>query len=92
MGYRFDLGKDARLRARRGLGFAAVIEVLKTRRPLWVRRHRNQARYPGQWLAAVEVAGYVYLVPFDQEAGSWRLRTIYPSRQATRAHRKASEG
>ncbi len=87
MGYRFDPGKDARLRATRGLGFAAVIEVLETRGPLWVRRHRNQARYPGQWLAAVEVAGYV-----DQEAdGTWRLRTIYPSRQATRAHRKASE-
>jgi hypothetical protein len=34
----------------------------------------------------------VWLVPFDLAAdGTVLLRTIYPSRQATGAHRKASE-
>lgn len=93
MGYRFDPEKDARLRATRGLGFEAVIEALAGRGALWVRAHRDQGRYAGQWMAAVEIAGYVYLVPFDLDAdGTWVLRTLYPSRQATRAHRKASEG
>lgn len=92
MGYRFDPTKDAWLKATRGLGFEAVIEALEARGALWLRAHRHQARYPGQWMAAVEIAGYVWLVPFDLAAdGTVLLRTIYPSRQATGAHRKASE-
>jgi hypothetical protein len=38
----------------------------------------------GQKVMVVEVIGYVYLVPFVEEEDHFFLKTIIPSRKATR--------
>ena len=50
-----------------------------------MRDHPNQDRYPGQSVYVVEVAEYLYLVPFVTEADDTRfLKTVIPSRKAMR--------
>ncbi len=44
----------------------------------------NPAKYPRQKVMVVEVTGYAYLVPFVEEDNHFFLKTIIPSRKATR--------
>ncbi len=46
--------------------------------------HPNPKRYPGQKIMVVVVFGYAYLVPFVEEDDHFFLKTIIPSRKATR--------
>ncbi|TVQ39184.1 MAG: hypothetical protein EA384_07175 [Spirochaetaceae bacterium] len=51
-----------------------------------VDQHPNQDRYPGQQILVVRIGEYVYVVPFvDSDEGRF-LKTIIPSRKATREH------
>jgi hypothetical protein len=46
--------------------------------------HPNPEQYPGQRILVVEVNQYVYLVPFVEDDDYLFLKTIIPSRKATR--------
>lgn len=46
--------------------------------------HPRADRYPGQRILVVAVDGYALLVPFVEQADSLFLKTIIPSRKATR--------
>ena len=46
--------------------------------------HQNPAKYLRQKIMVVEVAGYAFLVPFVEEEDHFFLKTIIPSRKATR--------
>ena len=51
--------------------------------------HPNQDRYPGQLIYVVDIDEYIYLVPFVMQADGTRfLKTIIPSRKATRDYRR----
>jgi hypothetical protein len=52
--------------------------------------HPNQDKYPGQLISVVEVDDYVYLVPFIENDTEIFLKTIIPSRKATRQFRSQS--
>ncbi len=47
--------------------------------------HPNPQKYPLQKVMVVEVAAYAYLVPFVEEDEHFFLKTIIPSRKATRS-------
>ena len=46
--------------------------------------HPNPTKYRRQKIMVVAVAGYAYLVPFVEEEDHLFLKTIIPSRKATR--------
>jgi hypothetical protein len=46
--------------------------------------HPSKAKYPKQRVLIVSFDGYVYLVPFIEEADHFFLKTVIPSREATR--------
>ena len=46
--------------------------------------HPNQERYPGQKVSVVLIEGYAYLVPFVESENEIFLKTIIPSRKATK--------
>ena len=50
-------------------------------------RPPNQDKDPGQMISVVEVDDYVYLVPFVETESEIFLKTIIPSRKATRPFR-----
>jgi len=49
--------------------------------------HPKQEKYPGQKISAVIVEDYVYLVPFVESEEGIFLKTIIPSRKATKRNR-----
>ena len=50
--------------------------------------HPDRTRYPNQFLYEVDVDGYVYVVPVIREGRGLFLKTVYPSRKATRKRAK----
>ena len=54
--------------------------------------HPKQERYPRQQMFIVKREDYVYLVPFVEEENCFFLKTIIPSRKATKEYlRKEAE-
>ena len=53
--------------------------------------HPNRARYPKQRILVVALDGYAYLVPYVEEETYLFLKTIIPSRKATRDYLNLGE-
>ncbi|WP_237754286.1 toxin [Geobacter sp. OR-1] len=47
-------------------------------------QHPNESKYPNQRIFIVAFNDYTYLVPFVEKADYYFLKTIIPSRKATR--------
>ena len=78
--------KNALLSAARGVCFEDVVLHVQNGDVLDIIRHPNPGRYPGQNIIVLDIDGYVYLVPYVKRAGVRYLRTIIPSRKATREY------
>jgi uncharacterized DUF497 family protein len=84
----WDDEKNRRLRSERGVSFEEVARAIEEDRVLDVLEHPNPERYPRQRLLVVEIEGYAFLVPFVQDGETLFLKTIIPSRRATRMYLK----
>lgn len=84
--FRWSAAKNARLVAERGVSFEDVVAAIGRDGLLDVYRHPNAARYPNQWLLVVVIRGYAYAVPVVDDAECLFLKTIVPSRKATRRY------
>lgn len=88
---RFDwnLQKNQQLVEQRGLSFERVVSAIEQGGLVEVLDHPNQQQYRGRMIYVVEIDGYLHLVPFVITAdGSRFLKTIIPSRKATRDHKR----
>lgn len=54
-------------------------------------RHPNPEKYPGKFIFVIALDGYVYLVPYVEEPGYYFLKTVIPSRKATRDYLRRSK-
>jgi len=84
MVFRWDPQKNALLMRERGLSFEQIALAVEGGDLLQVIAHPNPARYPNQKIMVVAMDGYAFLVPFVQEEDGYFLKTIIPSRKATR--------
>ncbi|TGL77255.1 toxin [Leptospira jelokensis] len=82
--YRWDLEKDEILRKERGISFALILFQIENGFLLDIIKHPNQDKYPNQSIFVIEIDGYVYLVLFIENKDEIFLKTIIPSRKATR--------
>ena len=48
--------------------------------------HPNKDKYPNQRILIVRIRGYAFLVPFVETKEEMFLKTIIPSRSATRSY------
>lgn len=78
--------KNARLKAQRGISFEEIILCIAQGGLLDILVHPDRERYPGQRVLVVDVDNYVYLVPFVESDEGFFLKTIIPSRKATREY------
>jgi len=78
--------KSESLEKTRGICFEDVIVHMQNGCVLDVIRHPNRHRYPHQNMIVLDVEGYVYLVPYVKSRGVRFLKTIIPSRKATREY------
>jgi uncharacterized DUF497 family protein len=79
---RWSQEKNELLKRTRGVSFEEVVFHIERDEVLDVRRHPNQERYPNQMIFVVDLAEYVYLVPFIEDDEEIFLKTIIPSRKA----------
>jgi len=82
--YEFDPEKNAKLISLRGISFEEIISALGSEKLSDVIIHPNYIKYPHQKVYVVEHNEYVYLVPFIENGNKIFLKTIFPSRQATK--------
>ncbi len=79
--------KNALLKAQREVSFEDVVFHIMAGDILDTIDHPNQDRYPGQQIHVIAIEEYVYLVPFVESQDEVFLKTIIPSRKATRNYR-----
>ena len=82
--FRWPPEKNDWLRAERGISFEEITVAVEAGALLEVVLHPNPKKYPRQKIMVVEVSGYAYLVPYIEERDHLFLKTIIPSRKATR--------
>jgi len=83
----WDPEKNALLKAQRGVSFEDVVFHIMAGDILNTIDHPNQKRYPDQQIHMIAIEDYVYLVPFIESEEDVFLKTIIPSRKATKAYR-----
>ena len=83
--------KNADLIKERGISFEEIVFHIENGDVLDLLEHPNRDRHPNQRVFIVNVEGYAYLVPFVEDAHEVFLKTIIPSRKATRDYPGGSE-
>ena len=78
--------KNERLQKERSVSFEDVVFHISAGDILDTLEHPNQERYPGQLIHVIDIEGYAYLVPFVESEDEVFLKTIIPSRKATKAY------
>ncbi len=82
--FRWNHAKNAALKLERSVSFEEIVLAIEAEGLLDNLPHPNAAKYPNQAVLVVALDAYVYLVPFVEESGYYFLKTIIPSRKATR--------
>jgi hypothetical protein len=82
--FSWDSDKNERLKALRHISFEEVVFHIEKGGLLDVVEHPNKSKYPDQHLFVVRIENYVFLVPFVEDEHEVFLKTIIPSRKATR--------
>jgi uncharacterized DUF497 family protein len=83
--------KKELLLAERDISFEDIVLYIEKGFLLDVLEHPNPEKYLGQKIFVVQVEEYVYLVPFVEDEKEIFLKTIIPSRKATRKYLKGDE-
>jgi len=84
--FSWDVEKNERLKSGRGISFEEIVFHIERGDVLDILEHPNQDRYGGQRIFVVNVGGYAYLVPFVETENEVVLKTIIPSRKATKQY------
>lgn len=82
--FRWNADKNEALKATRGMSFENVVVAIESGGLLDILAHPNKAKYPRQRVPVVAFDNYAYLVPFVEEKDHFFLKTIIPSRKATK--------
>jgi hypothetical protein len=69
------------------VSFYDILFSIENRQILDIVEHRNP-RYKGQKIFVIRIDNYAYLVPFEETKDKIMLKTIIPSRKATKIYIK----
>ena len=84
--YAWNAEKNERLKSERDISFEEIVVNIHLGNEVDIYDHPNQDRYPGQSISVVVVEDYVFLVPFVESDEEIFLKTIIPSRKATKQY------
>lgn len=82
--FRWSPEKNEQLKLERGVSFEQMVVAIEAGGLLDILELPNRAKYPKQRLLIVASDGYAYPVPFVEEVDHFFLKTVIPSRKATR--------
>ncbi|MCP4203886.1 MAG: DUF4258 domain-containing protein [bacterium] len=84
--FSWSVEKGNQLRQERGITFEEIVFHIERGDLLDILEHPNKERYPKQRVFIVEVEAYAYVVPFVESETEVFLKTIIPSRKATKKY------
>lgn len=81
---RWNSEKNVELMQERGVSFEEVLSSIEQGGLLVTLEHPNEQKYPNQRIWVVRIRGYAHMVPFVETEEEIFLKTIMPSRKATK--------
>ena len=84
--FRWNHGKNEALKIGRSISFEEIVLAMEADGLLDELRHPNPDKYPNQSVFVVALDAYVYLVPYIEESEYFFLKSVIPSRKATKAY------
>lgn len=84
--FAWNIEKNELLVRERGISFERIIYHVERTGLLDIVKHPNSTKYSNQKIFVVNVSNYVYLVPFVENEKEYFLKTIIPSRKATKTY------
>lgn len=81
---RWNADKSLSLKLERGVSFEEVLSAISQGGLLRIMDHPNRAKYGHQKMLVVRIRDYAYLVPYVENEQEIFLKSIMPSRKATR--------
>jgi len=82
----WDIAKNEKLKKERNVSFEEVVVMIEEGNVLDVLEHKNKEKYPNQKVFIISINDYAYLIPFIEDEKKIFLKTIIPSRQATKKY------
>ena len=89
--FRWNSEKNETVKAERGISFEGIVVSIEAGGLPDILAHPNQTKYSRQRVLVVACDNYAYLVPFVEEEDYFFLKTIIPSRKATRDYLNQGE-
>lgn len=80
--------KNLALIKARNISFERIVLHIEKHGYLDLIRHPNKSTYPNQKIFIINIDNYAYLVPFVETSTEYSLKTIIPSRKATKKYIK----
>ncbi len=84
--YTWNPEKIFKLKSERHISFEEIVFHIEQGDEVDIYEHPNQERYKGQKISVVIIENYAYLVPFVETETEIFLKTIIPSRKATKKY------
>ena len=84
--FSWNTDKNKQLQDERNISFEEVVFYIERGFLLDIVEHPNQTKYSGQKIFIVNINDYAYLVPFVETDKEVFLKTIIPSRKATKKY------
>ena len=84
--FNWSAEKNELPRDERGISFEEILFHIERGDVLDIQEHPNPGKYAGQSIFVVLVEEYVHLVPFVEDETEVFLKTIIPSRKATKQY------
>ena len=84
--FRWNAEKNEMLARERGITFEEIVERIESGATVVETEHPNKKRYPNQKIIIVDLGGYAYMVPYVEDGEVCFLKTIIPSRKATKRY------
>ncbi len=78
--------KNELLKLERNVSFEMVALQFDQDKVLEIVKHPNKEKYSDQKMAVLNINNYIYLVPFVENSKEIFLKTIIPSRKATKKY------
>lgn len=74
------------------MSFERVVHHIENEGVLDVIKHPNPSKYPNQRMFIINIENYAYLIPFVEDEKQIFLKTIIPSRKATKQYLEVNNG
>jgi len=84
--FKWNPEKNEMLLKERGITFDEIVQKIESGAKVFETEHPNKKKYPNQKIMIVDVDEYAFLVPCVVDGNEYFLKTIIPSRKATKRY------